>query len=330
MIQVSVIICCYNSEQRIGLTLESLLAQQFNDAVNWEVVIVDNNCTDKTVEVAQTVWESDTVQLRVVKESTPGLSAARDRGVAESLGEYILFCDDDNWLASNYLQIGLDFLNVHCEYAAIGGWGSVVTDEDFMIPDWFERFQTKYACGRPRNSHQSDTLVGAGIMIRKQALIALNHAGFRSVLSDRKGAALSSGGDLELCLALRCSDWKLQFCDTMTFRHYMPPERLSESYLLKMVEGHGASRSVLGEYRKALRGDFSGYKWFIFTLFRRSLTYQLVQRILLRGSDLNSRVRAASAKGSFCHDWALLCSSEKRKFHEQLQTNFKAFKFHAS
>ena len=41
MIQISVVICCYNSEHRIGKTLESLLAQQFKNAVGWEVVLVD-------------------------------------------------------------------------------------------------------------------------------------------------------------------------------------------------------------------------------------------------------------------------------------------------
>ena len=172
MIQISVVICCYNSEPRIGRTLESLLAQQFKNAVCWEVVLVDNNCADQTIEVAQAVWGSDAVPLRIVQESIPGLSAARDRGVAESAGEYILFCDDDNWLAPDYLQRAFTFMEASLEYAAIGGWGDVVSDEEVAIPEWFDQFKTKYACGKTNDEGDVDTLVGAGMFLRKEALLS--------------------------------------------------------------------------------------------------------------------------------------------------------------
>lgn len=252
MIRISVIICCYNSELRIGQTLESLLAQKFDGVVRWEVVLVDNNCTDQTVEAAQSVWGGAAVPLRVVKESIPGLSAARDRGVLESAGEYILFCDDDNWLDPDYLQRACAFMEASPAYAAIGGWGDVVSDSDVRIPDWFEQFETKYACGKTNVEGDVDTLVGAGMFIRKEALLNLQGSGFKSLLSDRKGEALSSGGDLELCLALRLSGLKLYFSEDLYFKHYMPAGRLTEDYLIRMCHGHALSRPVIGEYGRLL------------------------------------------------------------------------------
>jgi len=250
--KISVIICCYNSEVRIGLTLESLLAQQFQSAVSWEVVLIDNNCTDKTVEVAQRAWGASSIPLRVVEECTPGLSAARDCGVVESKGEYILFCDDDNWLDPDYLQSALDFMDDALDYAAIGGWGDVVSDPGVSMPVWFEEFETKYACGKTGSEGDVDTLVGAGMFIRKKALLGLSEAGFKSLLSDRKGNALSSGGDLELSLALRLIGWKLYFSEDLYFKHYMPAGRLTEDYLVRMCHGHALSRPVIGEYGRLL------------------------------------------------------------------------------
>lgn len=251
-IEISIIICCYNSESRIVATLESLLAQQLDPDVSWEVVLVDNNCSDQTIAVARNAWTRSDVVLKVVEESEAGLSAARECGVRHSSGTFILYCDDDNWLAPDYLKGAFDFMAENPDYAAIGGWGDVVSDEEVVIPDWFKRFETKYACGKTNAEGDVDTLVGAGMFLRKDALLNLQQSGFKSLLSDRKGTALSSGGDLELGLALRLVGWKLYFSEDLYFKHYMPAGRLTEDYLVRMCHGHALSRPVIGEYFRLL------------------------------------------------------------------------------
>jgi glycosyltransferase involved in cell wall biosynthesis len=331
MTSISVIICCYNSEHRIGSTLESLLAQRFKNAVSWEVVLVDNNCSDQTVEVAQSVWGSDAVPLRVVQEATPGLSAARDRGVAESVGEYILFCDDDNWLAPDYLQRAFTFMEASLEYAAIGGWGDVVSDEEVAIPEWFDQFKTKYACGKTNDEGDVDTLVGAGMFLRKEALLNLKQSGFKSLLSDRKGAALSSGGDLELCMALRIAGWKLHFSENLYFQHYMPAGRLTEDYLLRMSEGHGRSRSILGEYRSTLAGSVRKSRWFYglgfrFRLLLRVLKFRVLGLKLTPDVPLVQRVEHATNTGSAASDSECLGSGQVGNAADHLWQTFECLR----
>ena len=58
----------------------ALSSQVFSDLTPCEVILVDNNCIDRTVELAMANLESKLVELRVVEEKTPGLVFARMRG----------------------------------------------------------------------------------------------------------------------------------------------------------------------------------------------------------------------------------------------------------
>lgn len=326
-IQVSVVICCYNSEARIRATLESLVAQDIPETICWEVILVDNNCTDRTVEVAHAVWSLERVPLRVVEESTPGLSSARDCGVGHSDGRYVLFCDDDNWLAPDYLRLAHEYLNKHPDYAAIGGWGDVVSDPDVDIPEWFEQFETKYACGKTGREGDVDNLVGAGMFIRKDALDDLRSSAFKSLLSDRKGTALSSGGDLELSLALRIRGWKLYFSEAMYFKHYMPVGRLTEEYLLRMSHGHGCSRPILSEYRRLVtggaksKGTLGLLPFRVGARFLKSKLPRLAQNKQV--SKLEKKVLQATNKGAAESERELLVTGRVWRLADEIAANVK-------
>ncbi|MBK6397553.1 MAG: glycosyltransferase [Bacteroidetes bacterium] len=54
---ISIVICCYNSESRIKETLEALQMQEVGNDIKWEVLLVDNNSTDKTIEVSEMIWK---------------------------------------------------------------------------------------------------------------------------------------------------------------------------------------------------------------------------------------------------------------------------------
>ena len=306
--------------------MESLLAQQLDPDVSWEVVLVDNNCSDQTADVARSIWKCVKVPLRIVQESTPGLSAARDCGVAESAGKYLLFCDDDNWLDTDYLQRAFTFMEASPEYAAIGGWGDVVSDSDIKIPDWFELFETKYACGKTRSEGDVDTLVGAGIFLRREALEALKGQGFISMLIGRKGAALSSGEDLELCLALRITGWKLYFSEELYFKHYMPEGRLTEDYLIRMCHGHALSRPVIGEYGRllALQNPHGQFLRKLVPFWLLAI-YRLVRGILemaaKRANDLPCRVQHAIQSATNQRYWQLLMTGQAFGLRRKVKRN---------
>jgi len=77
---VSVIVCCFNSAKRIGTTL-LYLKKQRAEHICWEVILVDNNCTDGTVNEALKVWGNYPIKIKVIQEQMAGLIHARNAGI---------------------------------------------------------------------------------------------------------------------------------------------------------------------------------------------------------------------------------------------------------
>src|SRR5208337_117373 len=92
---LSVIICTYNRSGHLGNVLKSLSNQEFPHELQWEILVIDNNSSDNTFEVAGEFRSTSRVPVRYVKEEKQGLSHARNRGVVESKGKYVAFTDDD-------------------------------------------------------------------------------------------------------------------------------------------------------------------------------------------------------------------------------------------
>ena len=94
---VSVVIPLYNKERVLLKTLESVRKQIFT---NYEVVIVNDGSTDRSLEIIQNYLNnSDQSKIRLISQVNGGVSAARNRGIEESRGKYIAFLDaDDEWL----------------------------------------------------------------------------------------------------------------------------------------------------------------------------------------------------------------------------------------
>lgn len=88
-VPISVVIPAYNSERFIRQAIESVLTQTISVD---EIIVVDNNCTDRTVEIA------DELGAKVVKETKQNLSAARNKGISVCRNDWIAFLDsDDLW-----------------------------------------------------------------------------------------------------------------------------------------------------------------------------------------------------------------------------------------
>ena len=109
MPRVSVIVPAFNYAQYLGEALGSMLAQTFAD---WECVIVDDGSTDDTPAVARGFVARDP-RFRYVRQDNAGLAAARNRGLAESTGEYVQFLDADDRLSPRKLEKHAAFLDAH-------------------------------------------------------------------------------------------------------------------------------------------------------------------------------------------------------------------------
>jgi glycosyltransferase involved in cell wall biosynthesis len=100
-VRVTVAICTWNRCAWLRQTLDGFTRLTVPDALDWELIVVNNNCTDSTDEVIA-AFETR-LPIRRVSEPTPGLSNARNRAVAEARGDYILWSDDDVTVAPEWL-----------------------------------------------------------------------------------------------------------------------------------------------------------------------------------------------------------------------------------
>ncbi len=104
MQRLSVIIPAYNEEKRIEATLLDVDAYLEKQQYDYEIIVVDNNSTDRTSEVVKKL-EATTVQnAKVVLETTKGKGAAVRRGMLESQGDYCVFMDADNATPINQIE----------------------------------------------------------------------------------------------------------------------------------------------------------------------------------------------------------------------------------
>jgi glycosyltransferase involved in cell wall biosynthesis len=245
---VSIIICCYNSASRLTQTLEHLAKQKLS-GLKCELLLVDNNCSDSTVELATSVWAENEIPflLRIVEESNPGLSNARKAGVVASAGEVIIFCDDDNWLSENYLREAYNLIKSDKSIFGVCGFCDPVSD--IYLPKWFEEYSEIYACGLPQikdnESKELITLRGAAMALNGDVIRDLYFAGMIHFNSGRKGKSLASGEDDEISFWLRTLGGKILYSENLKLQHFMEESRLNVEYRNRLEEGIRMSNKSL-------------------------------------------------------------------------------------
>jgi glycosyltransferase involved in cell wall biosynthesis len=191
-VEISVIIACFDGADVLGAQLEALAEQQ--GAPFFEVVVVDDGSTDGSVDVAL-AWDLRLPALRVLKEPHRGnVAAVRNRGVEESTGRHVLFCDADDVVDRRWVATLADALEDH-EFVA----GPL--DFDRLNPAWARH----HAAGRQQLGLQvSGFLPHAGsgnLGIRRELFEALG--GF--------DPSLPSLEDTDLCFRAQLRGHELTF-----------------------------------------------------------------------------------------------------------------------
>ena len=115
MVQYSIIIPLYNKASYVRKAVESVVAQTYHD---WELVVVDDGSIDGGGEIIKSIKDS---RIRLVKQDNAGVSAARNRGVAECTSPYICFLDADDWWEPSFLE---EMANLIERYPDAGIYGT--------------------------------------------------------------------------------------------------------------------------------------------------------------------------------------------------------------
>ena len=233
---LSVVICTYNGEARIGKVLDRVRSQIRTDAIAWEVLVIDNNSCDSTKQIV-----SQYPHVRYVFEAKQGLAFARSTSVREATGQWIAFLDDDTLPDENWVAQVHQFAQAHPEIGAFGG--QIHAEYEVEPPAGIEKLAPYLAIvERGSNAHRYDRVLppGAGLVVQRQAW--LDAVPEKLVLVGRTTSAMLASEDIEAILHIQNSGREIWYNPEMHLYHQIPHWRTERSYLLKLVKGVGLAR----------------------------------------------------------------------------------------
>lgn len=123
MVKVSVIIPTYNYGRFIKEAIDSVLAQSF---VDYEVIVIDDGSTDNTAKIVKMICKEN---VSYIYQNNKGASSARNRGIAESKGKYLLFLDADDSLNKDQLLFFEKSSAKHPEDILYCPWARYIEEE---------------------------------------------------------------------------------------------------------------------------------------------------------------------------------------------------------
>lgn len=134
--KVSIIIPVYNVELFVERCLESVINQTYE---NIEIIIINDGSTDGSMKLCEKYQERDT-RIKLVSQNNMGLSAARNKGIELSKGNYICFIDSDDWVEKDYVKFGIDMITkTNAEVAVVGHYISNDYSDRIAYPGWTSR-----------------------------------------------------------------------------------------------------------------------------------------------------------------------------------------------
>lgn len=138
MTLISIIIPCYNTELTLSDTLESVLKLNFED---WEAIIINDGSTDSLETIALNYVEKDN-RFKYHKKENGGLASARNFGIQNSKGKYILPLDSDNLLDSNFISKAIPFFNNDSNLGVVYGDAKYFGEkDDVRIVGEFDKYR---------------------------------------------------------------------------------------------------------------------------------------------------------------------------------------------
>lgn len=324
MVGISVVVVSYNSQKIIEPTLHSLFTQKNIDQINWEVILVNNNSTDDTVKLAQSVAELYNFKnFKVVDELQAGTAFARFKGLTEAKYEIVCFVDDDNRVEANFIAKAAALMQ-NTEIGILGCGG--VGEFEEPPPAWFANEQDAYAIGQLFTGQnlqevtEHGILPTAGMCLRKEIFTKLKTLNWQPQLVGRTAKSQAPGEDAELCQAARLLGYKLFYTSDLSFKHYMPKGRITWARFLEMTYGFGVTDIFLLpyqlEYSKRKQGSNFSYflrkHWLINYLGKKITLLQLKLKATLGIISAPDFEKYKARNDGFCE----IILNEKQRFKQ--------------
>lgn len=244
---VSVVISTYNRCDLLPRAIESVLAQDADD-LRYELIIVDNNSTDQTREVVESIIARGHKNLHYVFEGRQGLSHGRNAGIARARAPIIAFTDDDVRAAPNWLTSIKRAFDAHPGVDFLGG--KVLPNWEREPPSWLtsEIWVGPLALVDVGDeSFYSDHqrvffFPGANFSFRRQVF---DRVGLFDPAYQRVKDWVSSVEDSEFILRLLRAGGKGLYVPQVVVEADVQVERMTKDYIRRWFSSRGRYRAML-------------------------------------------------------------------------------------
>lgn len=213
---ISVIIPALNEAAMIGRCLEAL-AQSNYSKTRFEVTVMDNGSTDRTVEIVQSYCGR--LDVKVLQRPGVTVSALRNMGAALANGSILAFLDADCLVPSDWLE-NVERHLARMPAGIVGGYITIPDDSSWIARAW-------YRLGYAPQSGDVSYVPSGNLIVRRSCFIEL-----RGFSND-----LQTAEDFDLCLRARRAGWPVRGVADMAVLHLRTPQTLREFYIRERWHG---------------------------------------------------------------------------------------------
>jgi glycosyltransferase involved in cell wall biosynthesis len=248
--KISIAICTWNRAKLLDQTLTRMQQLRILPEMDWELLVVNNNCTDDTDAVI--ARHADKLPLRRLHEPKQGHSNARNCAVAAAQGDLLIWTDDDVLVDPNWLEEYVRAAKQWPEAVFFGGtvepWFAVTP------PPWMLRhmaslqgpFAVRELGKEVRPLADGELPFGANMAFRTKVL--KDHE-FDPRLG-HNGDVPRGGEETQLMLRLKQKGQTGIWVGTACVKHYIPAERLTTRYIRHYFRSGGQAEVRRGAYRE--------------------------------------------------------------------------------
>jgi glycosyltransferase involved in cell wall biosynthesis len=245
-IEISAVITTYNRAEMLPGALECVLQQQC-PGVRYEVIVVDNNSTDRTREVVEKYVAQTNSTLTYLLEPRQGVSYARNTGLARARAPIVAFADDDVCVANDWIDIIKREFEAHPEVDCIGG--RVLPQWKIPPPAWLTRnhwmplaLQDYGDAPLYTNAENPLCLVSANLAFRRAVFEEIGP--FAPELQ-RVGNGIGSMEDAELLERYFRTGRQALYVPELLAVTEVPFERMTKAYHRRWHTGHGHFLAIM-------------------------------------------------------------------------------------
>lgn len=245
MIDVSILLCTWNNSRSLRWTLEAMTRLQVPPELNWEIIVVNNNCSDDTDEVIKDF--SKRLPLGGVHEPRQGLSVARNAGLKHCQGQWIIFADDDIEPCPQWLKVYAQAFSEKPSGHYFGGPVESVFLEGKPDPEllWLAPFSVKGLewGGEERALTKAEMFIGANWACQREILMSVggfnDHLGLNPELKKMR-----TGEEKELMLRLNARGLVPWYLPTARIKHLVPGHKIQKAHIMARQEAYGFEQAV--------------------------------------------------------------------------------------